>query len=141
MLLNGCPAIVVPVKTGCPLIAWDTMTLDSLYKIREEAANEEAAEAKLEGVITVLVEYLSLCVDWDRVIIPSAALATDSTVMGDTQTQDMSAPNIDSEAAKKEALRDAVGVLIAGAVKSSDNKAVKKDVYLDRAGIAMLRVP
>ena len=27
-LLDGCPAIVVPVKLGAPLLAWDSLTLE-----------------------------------------------------------------------------------------------------------------
>jgi hypothetical protein len=33
LLLNGCPAIVVPVKIGAPLVAWDALTLEELWKV------------------------------------------------------------------------------------------------------------
>jgi len=123
LLLNGCPAIVIPVKTGCPLIAWDTMTLDSLFKVAKKGQDA------LEGVVKVLTEYLSLCVDWDRMVIPPSAEAAQDKEKTDSNTK------------KEETLKDAIGLLIAAAAKSGDSKAVQKDVDADRAGIAMFRIP
>ena len=40
ILLNGCPAIVVPVKVGAPLVAWDGLTLEQLWKVSLPAERE-----------------------------------------------------------------------------------------------------
>ncbi|KAK0446064.1 uncharacterized protein EV420DRAFT_1622609 [Desarmillaria tabescens] len=53
LLLNGCPAIVVPVKVGAPLLAWDALTLEELWKI----------ELPPEGCRK---PFLDLCIDWER---------------------------------------------------------------------------
>jgi len=74
-------------------------------------------------------EYLSLCVDWDRMVIPPSAEAAQDKEKTDSNTK------------KEETLKDAIGLLIAAAAKSGDSKAVQKDVDADRAGIAMFRIP
>jgi hypothetical protein len=59
------------VKDGCPLIAWDTLTRDSLQK---DIAVVEGP--KFDGVVNVLFEYMyiSLCAVWDRFILPEETL-------------------------------------------------------------------
>ena len=42
---------------------------------------------------------------------------------------------------KKQAVKDAVEVLVAAAVQSGASKAVKDEIDKDRAGIAMWRIP
>lgn len=110
LLLNGCPAVVVPVRVGTPLVGWDALTLEMLWKLDE---------AKSEGVVSVLCEYLDLCVDWVRVVVGPG----------------------EDEGAKRDAVRDAVKVLVGSAVKTKDSKPVKKEIDEDRCGIAMWRIP
>ncbi|TDL24587.1 hypothetical protein BD410DRAFT_767103 [Rickenella mellea] len=131
VLLNGCPAIVLPAKLGVPLLAWDGLTLESLQKLDvppEDSQGDANAQQptndlqnKFMGVVNVLFEYLGLCVDWERVIVPK----TDSS----------------TEEERKEALKGAVTLLVAAAVRSKDSKEVKKDVDADRAGIVIFRIP
>jgi len=128
-MLNGVPSLVIPVKTGCPLVAWDTLTLESFYKI-----DKEKGAAGIQGVADVLVEYLSFCVDWERVVVPAGFGATDGAGEGEKSGGN-------GEERKKLLLKDAVGVLVAGIVKSRESKAVKQDVDLDRAGVVMFRIP
>ncbi|KAH7327511.1 hypothetical protein BKA65DRAFT_510723 [Rhexocercosporidium sp. MPI-PUGE-AT-0058] len=106
VLLNGAPTIVLPALAGAPLISWNTLTLKQL----------QAKGAKYEGVVRILFEYLSLCVDWDRVTVGE----------GDEE--------------RKKAVCDAVELVVAAAVQSAESKAVTKDVDLDRAGIVIFRI-
>jgi hypothetical protein len=108
LLLNGCPAVVVPVRVGTPLVGWDALTLDMLWKLDEERS---------EGVVKVLCEYLDLCVDWGRVVVG------------------------EDDGTKRDAVRDAVRVLVGSAGKTKDSKEVKKEGDEDRCGIAMWRIP
>ncbi|KAI1798063.1 hypothetical protein LXA43DRAFT_968515 [Ganoderma leucocontextum] len=139
-LLNGCPAVVVPAKLGAPLLAWDTLTLEQLWKVQlpPEGAGEGAksTDGKFEGIVGVLYEYLDLCVDWERVVL----LTKDeqgADGVGDVKDGDAEA---DVEK-KKEAMKDAVEVLVAAAVQSGTSKTVKDEIDKDRAGIAMWRIP
>jgi hypothetical protein len=122
-VLNVVPSLVIPAKTGCPLVAWDTLTLDSFYKIDKEKGADG-----VQGVANVLVEYLSFCIDWERMLVPEGFVVE-------------SEEKLDDETRKKQLLKDAVGVLVAGIVKSKESKAVKDDVDLDRAGVVMFRIP
>ncbi|KAJ7791956.1 hypothetical protein B0H14DRAFT_2933782 [Mycena olivaceomarginata] len=117
LLLNGCPAIVVPVKIGAPLVAWDALTLEELWKVPRapEAENTTVAQGKFGGIVNVFFEYLDMCVDWERVV-----------VSGDpAKPADMDA---------RKALKSALGLLVAAA-------EVKKEVDKERSGIAMWRIP
>lgn len=106
VLLNGAPTIVLPALAGAPLTAWNTLTLKQL----------QAKGGKYDGVVRILFEYLSLCVDWERVTVG------------------------DSDEERKKAVRDAVELVVAAAVQSVDSKAVMKDVDLDRAGLVVVRI-
>ncbi|KAK0099249.1 hypothetical protein ONS96_008483 [Cadophora gregata f. sp. sojae] len=106
VLLNGAPTIVLPALAGAPLIAWITLTLKQLHSKKD----------RYDGVVRILFEYLSLCVDWERVTVGE----------GDEE--------------RKKAVRDAVELVVAAAVQSVDSKAVMKDVDLDRAGIVIFRM-
>jgi len=65
MLLNGCPAMVVPVRPGTPLIAWHGCTLKMLQSM------EGGVEGPVfEKVLDRLREYVELCVDWERMVFP-----------------------------------------------------------------------
>ena len=129
LLLNGCPAIVVPVKLGSPLVAWDTLTLEELWKVPLPKPDEAHAGTKFGGIVDVFCEYLDLCVDWDRVVLPRAA---DSDA---SETKDMDVEG------KKSALRQAVTMLVASAIRSGESKEVADKVEKDRSGIAMWRIP
>ncbi|KDQ60250.1 hypothetical protein JAAARDRAFT_126338 [Jaapia argillacea MUCL 33604] len=134
-LLNGCPAIVVPVKVGAPLIAWDTLTLEELWKVELPPDDQDVNGGgngvgdKFRGIVRVLYEYLDLCVDWDRVVLPSA----DGGEGGE--------PEVETLEAKNGAVRDALTLLVAAAVRSGESKEVKKEVDKERGGIAMWRIP
>ncbi|KZT33170.1 hypothetical protein SISSUDRAFT_1054563 [Sistotremastrum suecicum HHB10207 ss-3] len=139
MLLNGCPAVVLPAKQGCPLVAWDTITLEQLHKIGKSEGGVDGT--KFKGVVDVLFEYLSLCVDWSRIIVPRDL---EDDVRQDGDSEKVASNNVEGENVEpgsKHAVRSAIEVLVAGAVRSWDSKAVKEDVDLDRAGIAIFRIP
>jgi hypothetical protein len=115
-LLNGCPAVVVPVKVGAPLVAWDTLTLESIWKL-ELPTDSRGHKGKFECTVNVFLEFLDLCVDWERVEVGG------------------------KEIEPKEAVRRALEVLIASAVRSGESEQVKKDIDKKRSGIAMWRIP
>ncbi|KAI0711118.1 hypothetical protein C8T65DRAFT_647558 [Cerioporus squamosus] len=120
-LLNGCPAIVVPAKLGAPLLAWDTLTLEQLWK----------------GIASVLYEYLDLCIDWDRVVLSDANNQGNEDAAAAVQDGDA---NVDEDK-KREAVKSAVTVLVAAAIRSGASKEVKDQVDKERSGIAMWRIP
>lgn len=128
-LLNGCPALVIPALSAngsTPLVAWDTLTLEHLHTIGREKGGIDGDPFK--GVVTCLFEYLSLCIDWDRVTIPEElGKHTEGTRTSDEL--------------KKQVVRDGLKLVLAGAVRSHDSEAVKADVDTDRAGIVMFRLP
>jgi hypothetical protein len=119
-LLNGCPAVVVPVKLGAPLVVWDGLTLETIWKLELPAEGTSRNKSRFEGMVDVLFEFLDLCIDWTRVEIRG-------------QESDKRDP--------KEAVRDALEVLAASAVKSGLSKEVKKEIDKERSGIAMWRIP
>lgn len=132
-LLNGCPAVVVPVKIGAPLLAWDCLTLEELWKVKLPSTDSEAsADGKYEGIVTVIFEFLDLCVDWKRLVLPQEV--TDAAQNADQN------PDEKSET-RTRALRDAVGLLVASAIRSGESEEVKQDVDKERSGIAMWRIP
>ncbi|EGO03533.1 hypothetical protein SERLA73DRAFT_83585 [Serpula lacrymans var. lacrymans S7.3] len=130
-LLNGCPAIVVPAKVGAPLIAWDGLTLEDLWKVSlpnegEVGFGKASTNTTFVGIVNVLFEYLDLCIDWERVIIQGDEYADESK---------------QNEDGKKASVWDALALLVAGAVRSGRSKEVKKEVDKERSGIAMWRIP
>lgn len=127
-LLNGCPSVVVPVKVGAPLLAWDSLTLEELWKV-ELPADEggKSANGAFEGITGVLFEYLDMCVDWERVVVPMEEGEKKEEVVG--------------EEVKKEVVKDALKLVVAAAVRSGESKEVKKEVDKERSGIAMWRIP
>lgn len=117
ILLNGCPSLVIPVKLGAPLVAWDGLTLDQLWKMQLPVEGQEkSATGEFEGVVDVLFEYLDLCIDWARV-------------------------TLDTGGDPRGVVRDALSLLVAGAVRSQNSVELKEEVDADRAGIAMWRIP
>jgi len=144
VLLNGCPAIVVPAKLGAPLLAWDTLTLEQLWDVElppPAADNAGVSETnsisgKFEGIVNVIFEYLDLCVDWERFTVPSVASPGDD---GDVSKEKEEGGTRNTVA--KDALKDAVTLLVAAAIRSKTSKEAKKELDADRSGIAMWRIP
>ncbi|KAG9035504.1 hypothetical protein FRB95_011210 [Tulasnella sp. JGI-2019a] len=140
LLLNGCPAIVGPVKPGSPLISWDTLTLEHLHDMAKSGRGSA-------GVVRVIFEYVSLCVDWERVIIPEmdqeAAPATTPAppdVQGEDDGKLVEEPT-DVDGRKRKAVKDAIELLVEACMRSGESKEVKDKVDADRAGIVMFRLP
>lgn len=131
-LLNGCPAIVVPVKVGAPLVAWDTLTLEKLWKA-SLPSDEDIKAGNFGGVVNVVNEYLDLCVDWDRVVLSTNQAAGDASAVEGGADADLEA--------KQSALKQAVALLVAGAIRSGECKDVNDKVDKERSGIAMWRIP
>ncbi|KAG9093387.1 hypothetical protein FRC06_011534 [Ceratobasidium sp. 370] len=129
-LLNGCPALVLPATSAhgsTPLVAWDTLTLEHMHTIGKDQGGVDG-EA-FNGIVTCLFEYLSLCVDWEHIVIPDEVKKnTDEVAIGDNDF-------------KKKIVRDGLELVLAGAVRSHSSKAVKDEVDTDRAGVAMFRMP
>lgn len=132
-LLNGCPALVVPVKIGAPLLAWDTLTLEHLWKVPLPQENEVVYSGKFGGIVNVISEFLDLCVDWDRLVLSAEQGGTDASLVKEDVEADL--------VAKKRAVKDAVTLLVAGAIRSGESKEVKSKVDKERSGIAMWRIP
>lgn len=131
-LLNGCPAVVVPAKLGAPLIAWDTLTLEKL-QLTDAGGN---GGDKLKGVVQVLLEYLDLCIDWNRVTLESGEDVSKEEAGGAVGRS-----VLNTLEDKRDAVRNALTLLLLAAVCSKDSKQVKKEVDLERAGIVIFRIP
>lgn len=137
LLLNGCPAIVVPIKPGSPLVAWDTLTLAQLHKMGK-------AGKRSAGVVRVVFEYVSLCVDWERVIVPEMdnEIVTTTSLTADAGDEaKLVAEASDVDGRKRKAVKDAIELLVEACMKSGDSKEVKDKVDVERAGITMFRLP
>lgn len=130
LLLNGCPAIVLPAKPGAPLVAWDGLTLKQLHELELPNNDGGWGGEKFKGVIGVLMEYIDLCVDWDRVVLEGGE--------GEGQGEGGLMNSLDG---KKSAARSALSLLLVAAVCSKDSTEVKKEVDPERAGIVMFRIP
>jgi hypothetical protein len=133
-LLNGCPAVVVPVKPGAPLLAWDALSLEELWKLLLPEGEKGPTEAKdgIEGSVNILLEFLDLCVDWDTMAKP---------VFTAKPAEVKELEKVKKENEKRSELRNAVELLVAGAVKSGESKEVRDKVDQQHAGIAMWRIP
>ena len=118
-LLNGCPAMVVPIRTGTPLIAWHGCTLKMLQTM--EGGVEGAI---FEKVLDRLNEYVGLCVDWDRIVFPEGT-------KGEGES---------NESAGLRIVKDGLRLILAGAVRSKDSAEVKKKIDGERAGIVFFRI-
>ncbi|KAG8915615.1 hypothetical protein FRC01_003574 [Tulasnella sp. 417] len=121
ILFSGCPAIVVPVKPGSPLVAWHTSTVSQLEKYGRDG------KGGVEGVVRILLEYVELCVDWERMVAGSKA-------------NDGGQTGVEAEL-KRDAVRDALKLLVEHLVQAARSQDVKEKVDLDRAGIVSFRLP
>jgi hypothetical protein len=135
-LLNGCPTVVIPIKPGCPLIAWDTLTLAELHK-----KGKKIEGPKFQGVVNVLFEYASLCVDWDRVVFPEQVEKAEGAPQETIPSTETAKDPVALLKRKEEVIKDAITLLVVGAIQSYDSSEVKKKLDLDRAGIVMFRLP
>lgn len=124
LLLNGCPAVVLPLLPGSPLLAWSSLTLEQLQKM-------SVGTPEFRGVVDVLFEYVMLCVDLSRVSLRP-------TING-VQTYVDNA-DTDEVEIQKTAIRNALERLVEGAVRSK-SKQVLKEIDIDRAGIVFFRIP
>ncbi|KAF8804729.1 hypothetical protein BYT27DRAFT_7259203 [Phlegmacium glaucopus] len=134
ILLNGCPAIVVPVKFGAPLVAWDGLTVEQLWAVDLPAkVGARSSTGKFEGIVDVIFEYVDLCVDWERVKVtsPDMAAPQHSDSLNDTNSLE----------AARTALKNAITLLVAAAIRTKTSKLAKKELDPDRSGIAMWRIP
>lgn len=88
---------------GAPLIAWDTLTLGHLWNVAlpEVGGAEFSGESEFQGIVTVLFEFLDLCIDWGRVSLSmkqdTADLTANDAVNRDTP---MAGPPDEDESAK-----------------------------------------
>ena len=78
----------------------------------------------------MLLEYLTFCIDWERVIVPDSVQKETSGNEGDVNVEEAS-----------KSLKDAITLLVAGILKSKDNRSLKEEIDADRAGIVMFRIP
>lgn len=122
-LLNGCPALVVPIKPGCPLIAWHAVTLKTLQHLKGGVDGQA-----FKDILDTLVNYIDLCVDDERIELPPN-YAEQSGLTGSEDEM------------KKTAVRTAMELVLAGAVRSGESAKVRKEVDNERAGIVFFRIP
>jgi len=134
-LLNGSPAVVVPVKLGAPLLAWDTLTLEELWEVELPAEGGKSVSGRFEGIVNVLFEYLDMCIDWERAVVPLGGGE------GDAVAGDKGKGKGTDEDMARQCVRGALEVVIAAAVRSGESKEVKKEIDKERSGIAMWRIP
>jgi hypothetical protein len=110
------------------------MTLEQLWRIpipKDDAPvdlKEPIAEGQIsfQNTVAFLNEFLGLCIDWDRMELIGS------------QGQEK---KIATDEEKRAAVKEALILLVAGAVRSGESKAVRKDVDKERSGIAMWRIP
>lgn len=84
-------------------------------------------------MVRILFEFVALCVDWERVILPGDGVEGAGGVGEETAAR--------GEERKKEAVRNGIELLVEAAMRSGDSKEVKDKVDADRAGIVMFRLP
>ena len=124
-------------------MAWDTLTLEKLWDVElpplpagANITGMRSASGKFEGIVNVIFEYLDHHVDWERFVVPGAASPGD---VGDVSKEKQESGTRDLGG--KSALKNAVALLVAAAIRSKTNKEVKKELDADRSGIAMWRIP
>ncbi|KAI0321415.1 hypothetical protein OF83DRAFT_1168466 [Amylostereum chailletii] len=141
-LLNGCPALVVPVKTGAPLVAWDGLTLEEFWKVNiPEGEGGLEPDSKFEGIVGVLAEFLEMCVDWERLRVPKLEAVKEEDEKDKVEVAAIQPGEpMASEEEKREELKKALRLLVAGAIRSGESKAVRAEVDKERSGIAMWRI-
>lgn len=94
-------------------------------------ASKSTRTARICHAVDSLFEFASLCVDWERLRTPSSAnsISTDHT---------------NESSAAKRLVRDAIALVVEGAIRSglpASMKVLAKEVDLARAGIEMWRTP
>jgi len=120
---NGCPAIVVPTKTGSPLVAWSAFTLGHLWKATSptnanasDVQGSSTLDEEVEKILKILFEFIELCVDWDRV------------EYGDKKND------------SRVGLREALHGLLMSTIQVRDCDEANKIIDPERSGIAMWRI-
>jgi hypothetical protein len=122
-LLNGCPALVLPIKPGSPLIAWSAVTLKTLHGLKDGVDGQA-----FKDLLEIMINYLEMCVDEDRVALPPN-YAEQSGLTG-TEAEN-----------KRKAVQVGMELVLAGAVRSAASPKVKKEIDTERAGIVFFRIP
>lgn len=122
-LFDGCPALVIPIKPGSPLIAWSAFTLKTLHGLKGGVDGQA-----FKDILEIMVNYLELCVDLDRVVLPPN-YAEDCGLTG-TEMEN-----------RKKAVRVGMELVLAGAVRSGESPKVKKEIDTERAGVVFFRIP
>lgn len=148
VLLNGCPSLVIPARTGAPLLAWDGRTLAQLWEVALPGTEGgQSADGRFEEAVDILFEFLGLCIDWDRVVVEAGA---DTDADGRPNKQDgpeevdqgkVATADAGGGARAKEALKDAIALLVAAAIRSKESKDARRELDADRSGITMWRIP
>lgn len=131
--------MVLPAIPGSPLIAWNTLTLEELHKLELPDAEGQGGD-KFKGVVNVFCEYAELCIDWDRVKLENNDVVQ-SEQLDDVPPKTPSESTISSDTDKRQAVRNALTLLLISAVCSKDSKQVTKEVDVERAGIVVFRIP
>jgi hypothetical protein len=104
------------------------LTLEKLWAVElPPATGGPSVSGKFEGIAQVFFEYVDLCIDWARFVIPASDPATEHEGIAKDD--------------EKQVLKDALQLLLASAIRTKDCKEVKKEVDKERAGIAMWRIP
>lgn len=122
-LLNGCPALVVPIRPGCPLIAWHAATLHTLQGLKGGVDGQA-----FKDMTDVLVNYMEMCVDDERIELPPNYAEKVGLKGNEVEN-------------RQKAVRAGVELVLAGAVRSGSSGKVKKNVDAERAGIVFFRIP
>ncbi|KAF5338179.1 hypothetical protein D9758_014715 [Tetrapyrgos nigripes] len=137
VLFNRCPAIVVPVRPGSPLVAWSAVTLERLWKVEVKEDSDSSGggrgggdeggsnSSEFDQILGILYEFIELCVDWERFGIGFGKKRKDTKNIGSSE----------------DALREALRVLLYATIRTKDCEEVKKNVDKQRGGIAMWRIP
>ncbi|KAL8279206.1 hypothetical protein RQP46_008462 [Phenoliferia psychrophenolica] len=115
-LLNGCPTLVFPILPGSPLIAWNTLTLETLDGYRTElddSGNVKSDSKKILGVVDALYEYISLCIDWPRLSIPLISVSEKTEAKSDPEEE------------KRTRVREAIALVVEAAIRSGLPASIK----------------
>ncbi|KAH7087926.1 hypothetical protein BKA62DRAFT_729456 [Auriculariales sp. MPI-PUGE-AT-0066] len=135
-LFNGCPAIVLPMRSGGPLLGWHTMTLQGLHDawyrdgggFGSTSARQRTTE--IDRITQTLFMFVDQCINWER-------------VNPDEETEFRLYEEEDEEAIwvnKRLAVARALELLVVAAAQS-DSMELRRNVDRARTGIAFFRLP
>ncbi|KIO16811.1 hypothetical protein M407DRAFT_33542 [Tulasnella calospora MUT 4182] len=120
VFFNGhCPSVVVLVKPGSLLVVWHTSTSSQFGGIGKGGS--------AGGVVRLLMEYVELSVDWERMVV--------------VVSKGMNGVGGEDDEFKREPIKDALTLLVENLVEAGQSQDVKEKVDLDRAGIVFFGLP